>query len=108
MLLDVAPEPVPLMTDRDGMVRVGATRVTLASLLSAFQAGATPEEIVQQYPTVQLAEVYAVVAYYLRHQEEVDAYLRAHEAEEAEVRAINEARFDPVGIRERLLSRRTD
>lgn len=107
VLLDVAPDPVPLLADRDGVVRVGSSRVTLASVMAAFHTGATAEEIAQQYPSVELAEVYAVIAYYLRHRAEVDDYLRAHEAEEDAVRAENEARFDPTGVRARLLARRT-
>ncbi|MQA16993.1 MAG: DUF433 domain-containing protein [Pseudonocardiaceae bacterium] len=106
MLPDVAPEPVPLMTDPDGVVRVGSTRVTLDTVVAAFRTGATAEEIAQQYPTLELADIYAVITYYLRHRGEVEEYLRVREREAAEVRAENEARFDPVGIRERLLARR--
>ena len=106
MLLDVAPEPVPLMADRDGVVRVGSTRVTLDTVVAAFRTGATAEEIAQQYPSVDLVDIYAVVIYYLRHCGEVEEYLRARERIGAEVRAVNEDRFDPVGIRERLLARR--
>jgi uncharacterized protein (DUF433 family) len=106
MSLDVAPEPMPLMPDRDGVVRVGSTRVTLDTVVAAFYTGATAEEIAQQYPSVDLVDVYAVITYYLRHRSEVDEYLRVRERGAAEVRADNEARFDPVGIRERLLARR--
>ena len=105
MLIDVAPEPAPLLSDADGVVHVGSSRVTLDSVLAAFRTGATAEQIAQQYPSVDLADVYAVITYYLRHRGEVDEYLRARDRAAAEVRAVNEARFDPVGIRERLLSR---
>lgn len=107
MTLDITPEPVPLLTDPHGIVRVGSSRVTLASVVSAFRTGATAEQIAQQYPSVQLADVYAVVTHYLRHPAEIETYLRTHEAEEEGVRAANETRFDPVGVRERLLARRT-
>lgn len=106
MSLDVAPEAAPLMEDRAGVVRVGSTRVTLDTVVAAFHTGATAEEIAQQYPSLDLVDVYAVITYYLRHRSEVDDYLRARERAAAEVRADNEARFDPVGIRERLLARR--
>jgi len=107
ILLDVAPEPVPLLTDSQGVVRVSSSRVTLASVVSAFRAGATAEQIAQQYPSVQLADVYAVVSYYLRHRAEVEDYLREHETEATLTRETNEARSDPAGIRERLFARRT-
>lgn len=106
MLLDVAPEPVPLMTDRDGVVRVGGSRVTLDTVVAAFSTGATAEEIAQQYPSVDLADVYVVIAYYLRHRGAVEQYQRSREHAAAQVRAEAEAQFDPVGIRQRLLARR--
>ncbi len=65
MTLHVLAEPAPLRADSDGVVRVGDTRVTLATIVCAFDQGATAETIVQQYPTVALADVYAVIGYYL-------------------------------------------
>jgi uncharacterized protein (DUF433 family) len=108
MTLAVAPEPVPLETDADGVVRVGRSRVTLDTLMAAFQIGDSPEEIHEQYPTVDLADIYAVLTYYLRHTREVDAYLAARDQASATVRAANEDRFAPEGIRARLLARRSN
>jgi uncharacterized protein (DUF433 family) len=68
-------EIIPLETDTDGVLRVGKTRVMLDSLIGAFNNGASAEEIAQQYPSVPLADVYSVVAYYLRRREVVQAYL---------------------------------
>jgi uncharacterized protein (DUF433 family) len=99
-------EPPPLRVDARGAVRVGATRVSLDTVVGAFQNGCTAEEIVIKYPTLELADVYAVIAYYLRHREEVEAYLDQRRTEAAELRAKIEARFPRVGIRERLLARR--
>lgn len=106
MSLAVDPEPVPLATDADGVVRVGRTRVTLDTVVNAFREGATAEEIAQQYPTLRLADVYSVIAYYLRHRTSVDAFLEDRSRLGEEVRRENEERCDPTGIRERLLARR--
>ena len=106
MALDVQAEEAPLYTDPDGVARISQTRVTLDTVVGAFRDGATPEEITQQYPTLQLGEVYAVIAYYLRHHIAVDAYLGERAALAAKVRLENEVRFDPHGVRARLLSRR--
>src|SRR5207244_10008836 len=76
MSLIIANRPVPLKADNDGVVRVGGTRVTLDTLVAAFTEGATPEEIVQQYPSLNLADVYSVIAYYLRQRTDVEAYLQ--------------------------------
>ncbi len=107
MSVSIAAEPLPLSTGDDGVIRVAGTRVTLDSVVTAFQQGATPEEIVQQYDSLNLADVYAVIGYYLRRRSEVEAYLRQGLAEADAVRRENEARFDPQGIRDRLLARRS-
>jgi uncharacterized protein (DUF433 family) len=107
MLLDVRPEPVPLTADRDDVVRMAGSRVTLDAVVDAFRAGATAEEIAQQYPTLALDDVYAVVTYFLRHRQQVHEYLDVRATQARQIRADNEARHDPNGIRERLLSRGT-
>jgi uncharacterized protein (DUF433 family) len=56
---------VPLFTDPHGAIRVRGTRVTLDTIVTAFRAGATAEEIAQKFPTVALADVYQVIAHYL-------------------------------------------
>jgi len=106
MGLEIGVETVPLRMDADGVVRVGATRVTLDTLIAAFKDGGTAEEIVSQYPTLQLADVYSVIAYYLRRSDEVEEYLRQRLNRAKAVRDLNESRFDPKGIRDRLLARR--
>jgi uncharacterized protein (DUF433 family) len=99
-------ERIPVQTDGDGVIRVGGTRVTLDTLVSTFETGATAEEIVQQYPSLALADVYAVIAYYLRHRTDVDAYVARRRSTAGQVRQENERRFDPAGLRDRLLARR--
>jgi len=106
MTLSVTTEQVPLSADPDGVVRVGGTRVTLDTVVGAFEEGATAEEIVQQYSSLNLADVYAVIGYYLRRQAEIKEYLRERKQQADQVRKQNEARFKPHGMRERLLARR--
>ena len=105
LVIEVAP--VPLEVDTDGVVRVGGTRVTLDTIVDAFQEGATAEEIVYQYPSLDLADVYGAISFYLQRQPDVEAYLRRRQQQRDKVRDQNEARFDPRGIRDRLLARRT-
>jgi uncharacterized protein (DUF433 family) len=106
--LTIASEPAPLRLDADGVVRVGGTRVTLDTVVEAFRDGATAEEIVQQYSTLDLGDVHATIAYYLRHRQEVDTYLAERRRQREAVRPENEARLDPHGTRDRRLARRTD
>lgn len=106
MTLVIDTEPVPLAGDVEGVARVGGTRVTLDTLVAAFEQGATAEEIAQQYPSLGLADVYAVISYYLRRRDEVRAYLAAREQRAGAVQAENQAHFAPEGLRDRLLARR--
>ncbi len=106
MSLLVQAQPLPMVVDADGVIRIGGTRVTLATVVAAFRDGMTAEAIVEQYPSLGLADVYLVIGYFLSHQAEVDAYLDDRRQLADEVRTQNEARFDPNGIRARLLARR--
>lgn len=106
MARKITADPLPLEADAESVLRVGGTRVTLDTIVAAFREGATPEEIVQQYPSLRLADVYAVIGYYLRRREEVERYLRRREKQAEKVRKENEARFPPAEICERLLARR--
>lgn len=45
---------VPLTIGEDGVIRIGKTRVTLDTVVYAFQDGATAEEIASQYPSLDL------------------------------------------------------
>ena len=68
--------PLPLWEDEQGAIRIAKTRVTLDVIIASYQHGDTPNEINKGYPTLTLAEIYAVLAYYLRNRERVHAYLR--------------------------------
>ncbi|MFZ1643839.1 MAG: DUF433 domain-containing protein [Candidatus Contendobacter sp.] len=100
-------EIIPVITDRDGVMRILHTRVTLDTLIDAFEDGATAEEIAQQYPTVSLADIYSVIGYYLRRHAEIEAYLARRRQAAQQIRQQNEARFNPTNIRARLQARRT-
>lgn len=108
MTLAIASEPTPLETDTDGVVRVGKTRVTLDTVVTIFNQGATAEEIVQRYPSLKLADVYTTIAFYLNHQQEVETYLQQRQQQAQEVRKMNQAKFDSQGLRDRLLARKAE
>ena len=107
MALLIGAEPVPLETAAGGVVRIGRTRVTLDTLVAAFEEGATAEEIAHRYPSLHLADVYAVISYYLRHRADVEAYLRQRQQHARDIRKENESHFDPHGLRDRLMARRS-
>ena len=108
MTLAILAEPAPLTINPDGVVKVGGTRVTLDTIIFVFKQGATAEEIVYRYPSLKLGDVYASIAFYLNHKEDVEAYLKQRQQQAQEIRQMNEARFDPQGLRDRLLARKVE
>ncbi|MFB2977761.1 DUF433 domain-containing protein [Microseira sp. BLCC-F43] len=106
MTLTIAAEPAPLRVNADGVVLVGKTRVRLDTVVYVFQQGATAEEIVYRFPSLKLADVYATIAFYLNHQQEFETYLQQRQQKAQEIRKMNEAKFEPQGLRDRLLARK--
>jgi uncharacterized protein (DUF433 family) len=106
MVLPATLNPPPLRTDTDGVVRIGGTRVPLETVVSAFDEGAAAEEIALRFPTLDLSDVYATIAYLLQHRPEVDEYLAERREEARRVREEVERRFDTSELRRRLLARR--
>lgn len=98
-------ETVPIRIDADGVWRVGNTRVTVDTIVAAYNEGAAAEEIACQYSSVSLADVYSIISFYLHRQSEVEIYLERRNKQAEKVREENEARFNTVGIRQRLLIR---
>src|SRR5260370_9066201 len=78
--LIIEPRSVPLIQDATGRWRVTGTRIPLERIIECHQEGMTPEQIVENYDTLRLADVYSVISYYLDHKEEVAEYLRFWEA----------------------------
>lgn len=101
----IEPQTVPLTLTPEGVLMVTGTRVPLDTIVYSYREGYSVEQIVDNYSTVSEAAAYAVLAYYLNHRSEVDAYLVRREAERAELRREIEQRFPPDGIKERLLAR---
>ena len=66
---------------RDGGYWITGTRISLDSVAYAFQRGAPPESIVRSFPLLTLEQVYGAIAYYLAHEQEINAYLQQGEAE---------------------------
>jgi len=100
-------EAPPLRRDTSGGLRIGNSRVLLELVIHAFEDGATPEAIAQRYPAATFADIYSVLAYYLRHQEEINVYLVEREKKAERVRnRIESGQQDLAELRKRLLARR--
>jgi uncharacterized protein (DUF433 family) len=108
--LDTTQE-LPLRLTEDGTIRIAASRVSLDSVVHHYKLGASAEQIAQKFPSLDLADIYAAITYYLNHTEAVEEYLQQQEAEGDEVQKQIES--DPkyqksAELRARLLSRKAD
>src|SRR5437588_1501150 len=96
---------VPLREDPAGVLRVGTGRVLLELVIRAYQRGASPQEIVGMYDSLALADVFAVIAYYLGHPAEIDEYLRKCDEDAAAIRRRIEASQPLSPTKDELLAR---
>lgn len=83
MTITLHADPIPLHVDDAGAIRIGGSRVSLDVLLQYRRMGMSPEELARGLDAITLADVHGALAYYFRHQNELDEYLRRRE-EEAE------------------------
>jgi len=96
---------IPLREDPSGVLRVGKSRVLLELVIRAHQHGKSPREIVEMYDSLDMGDVYAVIAYYLAHPAEVDEYLRRCDEEAQAIRRQIEATQRPGPSKDELLAR---
>lgn len=89
-LLPLHAESPPLRVDEGGAVRVGNSRVSLDLVVGHYENGMTPEDMIRAYDTLVLADIHAVIAFYLRHRDAVRAYLKRRADEADALRATIE------------------
>ncbi len=106
MVLATKSEQLPYEMDEENKIAyMRGTRVPIDSVFCAFNQGHTPEEIVQQFPTLKLGEVYEIVGMYIKHRDEFDDYLEARQKQKEEIQEQNVKKFNQTEIRERILAR---
>lgn len=105
MSITLATDPVPLRMDGQGVLHIGDTRVTLETVMQAYFEGASPEEIALRYDSLNLADIHATLAYYLRRKTELDEYLNARQLQSQQTRKLVEERQGLQNIRDRLVTR---
>jgi uncharacterized protein (DUF433 family) len=73
-----------LTRNQFGEIRLSGHRIGLLHLVERYNEGLSPEAILCEYPTLSLATIHKVIAFYLDNQAEVDSYVAAvrHEIEQ--------------------------
>ena len=105
-------QTLPLRLTEDGTIRIADSRVSLDSVVHHYKLGASAEQIAQKFPALDLADVYAAITYFLKHEEIVEEYLRQQEAKGDEAQQVIES--DPqyqkqsAELRARLLTRKSE
>ena len=98
---------LPLRWQND-IIYMANTRIPIDTVIARYLQGYTPEQIVEGFPTLKLAEVYFAVAYYWEHREALDEYLHKRALRAEELRLEDERRNPTDGLREKLLKRLAD
>src|SRR5580658_9656320 len=66
---------------RNGGYYVAGTRISLDSVVYSFKRGNSPEGIREEFPFLEVWQIYGAVAFYLKHQEAIEQYLDEAERE---------------------------
>ena len=90
---EVFDDPPVLQAWADGSVRIDGTRLLLDMVVGGYKMGQTPEEIAESFGPRPVAPIYAALAYYFAHTDQVEAYLARRQEQSARNQAEYERRF---------------
>lgn len=93
MLLE-ATQSVPLFISDDGTIRVKGTHLPVDRIIYAHNQGEIPESIFESFPSdaYTVADIYAIIAYYLSNKDKFDKYVAKREKEAERIRKEIESR----------------
>ncbi len=101
---------LPLRLMEDGTIRIAESRVSLESVIHHYKLGASAEQIVQKFPALDLADVYAAISYYLNNEESIEEYVRAQETKgdslQVELESDPQYQKNSADLRARIVSRK--
>ena len=98
-----------LVETEDGTIRIANSRVSLDSIVYHFKLGASAEQIVQKFPSLDLADVYGAISYYLNNKPKVEEYLQKQEIEadllQQEIESNPQYQANVAELRNRIFER---
>src|SRR5215469_864412 len=94
--------------ERDGGYYIAGTRISLDSIVHAFQDGESPEGILRSFPMAgPLVRIYGAITFYLENREKVEEYFRAQEQRWDTLRRERPKSDDPLTKRLREAKEQT-
>jgi len=69
---------------RGGKACIDDTRICVVDVVALLKQGLGDQQIVERYPSLNLAQVHAAISYYYENREELEADLAEDDAAEAE------------------------
>src|SRR5690349_7055690 len=73
--------PTFLQLEDGGYIRLTGHRIGLHHVVRLYDEGHSAEAIAAHFPTLSLAHIHKVIAFFLENEEEVKAYVAAHDQE---------------------------
>jgi uncharacterized protein (DUF433 family) len=70
-----------------GRPRIEGSRITVQNIVIDIKAGLSPEEILESKTHLNLAKIYAALAYYYANKEAIDADINSEEGEWEKIEA---------------------
>jgi uncharacterized protein (DUF433 family) len=102
-MVDVIREHIEIVEGAGGpTARIAGHRIRVQDVVIWHEKlGMSPDEIVYHYPTITLADIYAALAYYWDHRDEIERAIAEEQAFAEEFR-----RCHPGPLEEKLKQRR--
>jgi uncharacterized protein (DUF433 family) len=97
--------PEYLTHDADSHIHVTGHRIGLEDVVYYYNEGYSAEALLDVFPTLSLAVVYKVIAFYLEHRADVDTYVASCNADMERQRAAAPRGPDVDELRRRLAAK---
>lgn len=94
------------LTNYHGEIRLTGHRIGLFSVVQPYRQGDSAEGLALRFPTLSMALIHKVIAFYWENQRAVDEYVDQFDAELAELERQNPTRVTRQMLRERLAQMR--
>jgi uncharacterized protein (DUF433 family) len=98
--------PSFLNRDTDGFVHVTGHRIGLYHLVHYYNDGFSAEMLACEYPSLSLAEIHKVIAFYLENRVDVESYIAGCESQIDEQRSSAKTGPSIIELRQRMQTTR--